>query len=416
MGKKILIKGYYGVKNLGDDYILYAILDTLKNIKNLDIYVYSLEDDYQELLDLFPNMRIHVIYKHTFNGIKATLDFIKTIDYYIIGGGGLFPKEDKKVFRSLAIKVMILKLITFNTIKISFYGIDINSISMKINRLYWRLISLTCSFIAVRNEHSFKVLKECKVKNCYLFSDVTFGFNTKIEEENEMHLLNKLNITKNQYIIFALAMPWHQKDFEKQHFRDRYEKFVGDIINLCRKYEMSGYKYIFVPFYDKTDVILINDIVSQLRRDCIICDGVNELSLPEKRYLFKYAKASISMRFHGIAFSLFHGTPVASISYSQKSTSLLDKAGLEKYYVEFGIEKTSSFYKEFDLNYDQFIKIVGEVLLAENKNDFINASKKLKTQANRGRDFILRWISWCLVSSKKVKLLIQMRVEMIKAK
>ena len=35
--KKILLQGYYGEDNLGDDYILLSIIDSLKNIDNIHI-------------------------------------------------------------------------------------------------------------------------------------------------------------------------------------------------------------------------------------------------------------------------------------------------------------------------------------------------------------------------------------------
>ena len=133
--KKVLIKGYYGYENLGDDFILYTLLDTLSSVGKFDVTVVSAGDKYTELFNGFPNLNCSVMTKkwRKFSKIK---ELIRN-DYWIIGGGGLFPSESSADFNSLLSEI---KLARFFHTKVCIYGIDINSITKKENKKIWKEI------------------------------------------------------------------------------------------------------------------------------------------------------------------------------------------------------------------------------------------------------------------------------------
>ena len=72
--KKILIKGYYGYHNLGDDFILYSLLKSLDRAAKLEagvkesyqVSVISNGDDYQELFKKFHNISCKIIPERKF--------------------------------------------------------------------------------------------------------------------------------------------------------------------------------------------------------------------------------------------------------------------------------------------------------------------------------------------------------------
>ena len=44
--KKIVIQGFYGANNLGDDFILYSLLNSINNIGKCEVIVMSYGDTY----------------------------------------------------------------------------------------------------------------------------------------------------------------------------------------------------------------------------------------------------------------------------------------------------------------------------------------------------------------------------------
>lgn len=82
---KIYIEGYYGVQNLGDDYILMAILGSLTKISNSvkAVAVSSLGSDCKNIFSLFPLLKCKVVYSKLQRNKHLLCD-----DVYIFGGGG----------------------------------------------------------------------------------------------------------------------------------------------------------------------------------------------------------------------------------------------------------------------------------------------------------------------------------------
>lgn len=167
----IYIEGYYGIQNLGDDYILMSILSSLSKVPNdkIDIVaIVSLGDDYNQLFSLFPNLHCTTI--KTQKARRKQLFSKKT---YIFGGGGLFPTDNWKLYIKLFCKVMINKIMGGKNIV---YGIDLCKLNGIISKQIWRCISYIVDVIVVRNKLSFQLLENAGIKDkVYYFPDVTFA-------------------------------------------------------------------------------------------------------------------------------------------------------------------------------------------------------------------------------------------------
>lgn len=89
---KILISGYYGFDNFGDDVILHIIVsDIKKNVKNVKIVVISNDPE-----KIKKNYNVDSIHKFDFKSIYSC---IKVSDIFISGGGSIL--QDVTSFKSL---------------------------------------------------------------------------------------------------------------------------------------------------------------------------------------------------------------------------------------------------------------------------------------------------------------------------
>lgn len=172
--KKIIIQGFYGRDNLGDDYILYSLLNTINKAGKYEVYVLTGDKDCSYIFERFNNIKCYALPENSFNKFTK-LKFLIKCDYFIIGGGGLYPSENDETFPNLLKLVRIVKSLKT---KIVFYGIDINSIDKPQSKEAWVKISQIADFILLRNKRSAEMLKEIGCKNVYKSSDITFALTT----------------------------------------------------------------------------------------------------------------------------------------------------------------------------------------------------------------------------------------------
>ena len=109
-----------------------------------------------------------------------------------------------------------------------------------------------------------------------------------------------------------------------------------------------------------------------------------------KETFFKYAEEAVVMRFHGVQFALFYGTPFVAVSYSPKTTNVLKEFGLSGMYVEYGIRENSCFKEEFDISEEKWKKLIND--MGSQKEAVESDSQKLKKIARDRKKFLLEWL------------------------
>lgn len=375
---RILIKGYYGHNNLGDDYILYSILNSLNSAGEFDVEIVSAGNRYRGFFDRFQNLRVTEFCRE-WKGFAKRFALIRN-DLWIIGGGGLFPGEKSKNIHILLEEIRFAK--KFGT-KICFYGIDINSINEPANKEAWKGILDEADLFIVRNSKTKYLLDGLKKNDVIKSSDITFGLITPDEKVSSRKPLDKLGIKDKKYILWAIPM-----EFPDGKNSVRYNKFIESLQSFANKSMFRNYLHVFLPFNYNKDIGLLEDISKGLDAESIICDDSFSLSIEDKRMLFKYARSGVFMRFHSVMFSIYHAVPGIFISYSDKTSDVLREVELVDYFTEYGIKPDEDFYREFDLNEDRMISMAN--LIIEDDSIFREkleyASNYLKSQANSSKD------------------------------
>lgn len=300
-------------------------------------------------------------------------------------GGGLFPTGEWKNYLKLLLKFVYNKLHGGKNI---IYGVDLCKVEGWFSVMLWGGIQHFTEVITVRNKFSEELLKKSGVnKKLQAYPDITFSFMTtaEIDYKNDRKTFNKLSQkmgkTLKPYVLVVLAKPWSDEEIANAYGK-RYEKLCLQMMDLCNRCMRNGNRIVFLPFFHENDRDFIKCIEPSLCGEYKVFEE-EELRLEEKRLLFAEAKACISMRFHGVAFSLYHGTPCLAICYAPKTIELMREAELEDYCVEFGIRSNSCFFKEFDMDGDLLIKTYEKIKNSDSKNRFKRASGILK---NKGKD------------------------------
>ena len=187
---KILISGYYGFDNSGDDAILRAIVNDLNNnIENVEITVLSKNPSYTEKV-----YKINAV--NRFN-IKAVIETIKSCDLFISGGGSLL--QDVTSTRSLLYYISLMRMAKFFNKKVMVYANGVGPINGRMNRIWTRRILNKVDLITLRDEDSRIFLEELKVdnENIYVTADPVFTLNPT-KPDKVINILKKESIPEKQ--------------------------------------------------------------------------------------------------------------------------------------------------------------------------------------------------------------------------
>ena len=380
---RILIKGYYGQKNLGDDFLLYSILNTLNQCGKHTVRVVVAEKQYADFFQKFPNLRLSEI-SRPWRRFTKRLALIGS-DVWIIGGGGLWPRENTETLKILLSDIRLAR--KFGC-KIVFYGVDINSAADEEYRAVWKEIMTETDLFVVRNRKTKAILDSILDGRAIRSSDLTFGLETPAEKESSKSILNKLDLEEGKYIIWAVPM-----EFKNDPHNVRYHKLIASLSHLANESALKNFKHALLPYNENRDTQLLQDLSKQINGPCVVCDSC--LDIEEKRLLYRFAKASVSMRFHSVMFSLYHRLPGIYLSYSDKTSDVLKEYGLEDFMLEYGISAQEDFGKEFDLDEEKLMQLADHALTpsSEDLERIAAASDDLKRMANSAKAIFSEYFS-----------------------
>jgi polysaccharide pyruvyl transferase CsaB len=356
----ILIAGYYGLGNIGDEAILAGMVTSLKKcIPNANISVITNDS----------NVTIHLHkvnpVKHSFkkglstflkNGLKdgEFADIYKAIDncdIFILGGGSLL--QDLKLYYLPALYSLLYLAQKKHKITVV-YGIGAGPIDTKFGRYISKKILNNVDLVTVRDSMSKNVLEKCGVKNVVQTIDPAFGMN--LPNEQEIKLLIAQENIQSQNLISTTIYNWLQdsdiycnpnKPYSEMHHRRKSMASIYD--KIITKYNR---KIMFVPTV-KTDI----EVYSQINE---LISVENQSLIKEYRTEFDYvfsllfsSEILIGMRLHSLILATIIGIPFVPISYCGKVKSFLEMIDMPDFYLDVETIGKPEFENTLLLNFDK---------------------------------------------------------------
>ena len=349
---KILISGYYGFNNVGDEAILKGLIEGIKRVEGpIDIVVLSQHPEFTSK-------------KHEVRSIKRTnllhiFKEMKNMDLLVSGGGSLFQDVTSK--RSIAYYIGIIWFAKrlFKK-KVMIYSQGIGPVNKKYNRWLLGKILNTIDFINVRDEKSKLELESLGVtKEILVTTDTVFGITKPPLEMGKAVLEKKSKIHGKPYIGISVR---HWKT--GNNIAEEIAKLCTDIVQ-----DMDCVP-VLIPFHFYKDLKLMESIHKNLDKD--IKDKV--VIIDEYLYVEDYLSLignmdiMVAMRLHGLIFSVLKGVYPVGISYDPKIQSFLHMMDREDA-MEVENLNATLLYKELK---DAFInKEENTIKLKEYQNKFI---------------------------------------------
>ena len=317
--KKVMMCGYYGYKNLGDDCLLATILDSLYKMDiPVDVEVLSANP-------ISTNLEYGVRATNRFNIFKLWKSMKKS-DLLIMGGGSIL--QDVTSTRSILYYIFIMKLANVLGLKFMLYANGLGPIRKEANRRKTANILEKASVITVREKDSYQYIRELGVENqnVYITADPAFNL-SKANDERISEILEKNGITKDYFVISVRQ--W-----------DNNKEFTHKMVSLCVKLK---------EIYNITPVFIIMQASHDDRITRSICSRISGAKILEVYEGTKdvigvigEAKFMIGMRLHAIIYAASGNVPFVAISYDPKVEAVseaLDMCEFVEKVEDFDIER-----------------------------------------------------------------------------
>lgn len=289
---RILIAGYYGFGNMGDDAMLCTLVDYLKktSIRSENICVMAKHED-------------------AFSGIRcvnrcsliALVREMKKADTFILGGGSLFQNETSN--RSLlyyCALVILSKILGCKCILLS------NGIGPLKNRLANRIVSTVLKMVdgaSFRDSDSLLLARRLGCSEAIMGADLCFSMYENIEESDRVRSIKAK--ASGGYVMIAL-------------------KGIGDKQRITKEIKRACGHRAWTPVFVAMD---IREDSKTAKRCAELCGGifVESLGRGELLSLLSDAKIAIGERLHFLIFALLAGKSFVGVGHSPKIVSFVSE-------------------------------------------------------------------------------------------
>ncbi|MGM0471814.1 MAG: polysaccharide pyruvyl transferase CsaB [Bacillota bacterium] len=304
--KRILLAGYYGFNNAGDEAILSTIISALKERDaQLELVVLSAapaktKQVYSvETVDRFNLFAVSKALYHS--------------DLLLLGGGSLL--QDVTSRRSLLYYLGLIYLARQLGVPVSLYAQGVGPIESKLGSFLVPRLLNQVSNLSVRDQDSKELLKELGVSR-EIRTTVDPVFNLRLPEDKraeEIITAEGINLTKP--VIGVTLRPWGNNDY--------LTTLVQVLDRVANRLEAE---ILFLPLHHPGD-LAVSRRVSRLMT--VPTQIVQKEYRPEEAAaLFSQVDLLIGVRLHSLIFAAINQRPLVGISYDPKVDSLLRQLNL----------------------------------------------------------------------------------------
>jgi len=318
---KIMISGYYGFNNTGDEAILKSMVGAFKEkIPQIKITVLS-----QSPLQTSQTYQVKAINRlHLIDIMRCLRD----TDLFISGGGGLLQDSTGKGWSILYYLGLIL-VAKIVKVPVMIYAQGIGPVNKQINKKLIKWILNKVDLITVRDNPSKELLENLEVvkPSIYVNSDPVFLLKKKnLNNVIDSHPFIQQLINSDDRPLIGVSVREY-----KGNGLDSKRIFAQAADYLIEKYKA---KIIFFPFKFDEDVHISEEILSLMRNKA----EVLKIKLEPEELLSVLSRLSlvVGVRLHSIIFSSMANIPFIAFNYDPKVKYFVEDLGLSEVLLETG--------------------------------------------------------------------------------
>ncbi len=308
---KVLISGYFGMGNGGDEALLSTLLQLLEELGEVHgekIQALVLSGDPEA------TQRLHKVQAFKRWDVGQILTGIRGSDFVITGPGGLI--QDATSLRSLCYYVGIATLAKVLDKESLVFACGVGPIQTKIGGTLVRRLFKDISHVSVRDPGSVRVLAEAGVKrgDVNVMPDIGVLFQGSPLERG-VEILRCHGVYGRRPLVVVTPRP--------SDCRNDLESLLAATADaIIHEY---GADLIFIPFDLRMDLPFCRAIQSRMERKSVLIEGVHDPR--ELKALVGQGDLLVGMRLHSLVFGYTYGIPLVGISYDPKVEAFLTQIG-----------------------------------------------------------------------------------------
>ena len=288
----IVLSGYYGFDNVGDEAILLSIITALRK-QQPDVALTVLSNNPEKTAKTYD---VQAVNRWQLKEISKVL---KKADGLISGGGSLL--QDQTGMKTIPYYCIIMRIAKFHKTPVFVYAQGMGPINHPLSRMITKSTLNKVANITLRDEASKKLLEEIGVKGAMtLVPDPVMG----LDASNFRSAWLERQAFDGGYISVSVR-DWPSDVNFKQ-------KIVASLDLLARE----GHRIVFIPMHDEHDEKTSYQLVQMMSEKALVAPG--NLSIEEKVTIIGQSDLLIGMRLHSLIFSAIQTTPFIAISYDPK--------------------------------------------------------------------------------------------------
>lgn len=376
--KKVLIWGYYGANNFGDDLIFNSVFELLNsNRENTSIFYTVKEKENAYNLDATPikffgrnhsNKALNFLIN-----LKILFGTVLKMDAIIIGGGTQYFEIDSRKPVSILLKYLSCCLIKLKGGKFINAGVGIGEIKSGLGKFCLKRIFQKANYSFVRDHQSKETLLQLGVsdKNIIVGKDLSYYLPESKKEEN--HSDNKIKVGLNFFDYYDYL---EKNPENRASYIEAIKTFIAYLQNLDK---IEVYYFALQNETGGKDLEFMNEIRPASSNEILFYkDDFNGFVNQLGRMDF-----CIGLRYHFAVVAIQNCIPTIGINYQPKVERELKDFGLEDYVIQMdeiiGQTLISKFEEQFEnkgLTFEIKNKLTA-VKESLNIEEFINICKDI---------------------------------------
>ena len=356
----IVISGYYGYDNSGDDIMLKSIVDNLRaKRKGLGFTVLSYKPR-----ETKAKFGVNAVYR--FNLLRVFFLLRKT-NVLITGGGNLI--QDETSTQSLLYYLWVINTARSLGAKNMLYSKGIGPIKRVSNIKRVKKALEGVDMITLRELGSLDALNEMGIEHPYVrvTADAAFAL-PQVTADDEF--LRGFGLRKPYFCISLRSWMNNPPDFDEEVAR------FADYIHA-----EFGYQIAFVSMMPTQDKELSEKVISQMKYPAILVES-DPGNIDHERMVLGMADFTLCMRLHGLIFAMENGVPSIALVYGPKIRHFMEVMGL-KWHMPVEV-----------VNYETLVSYANEI--HENKEavsgKILESANKLRDLAAKNADYLIELV------------------------
>lgn len=297
---KIVLSGYYGFDNAGDEALLTAISGALHALAPAaELVVFSGAPE--------RTAERHGLRAVYYMSPPAVWSELWGADLLISGGGSIF--QDVTSWRSLPYYISVVSLAKLFRKPVIFYAQGVGPINRPFSRWLMRLVGNRVDMITLRDEASREYLLEMGVTRppMRVTADPVFSLEAADPDAEEL-----------QAILAALERP--AVGVAVRHW-EALEGYQPELARYLDELTERGYDILFIAMDWPEDLEAARGVEALMRQPARVLE--QQLGSREHLALMAHLDLMIGMRLHALIFAASQGVPVGGISYDPKVEAFL---------------------------------------------------------------------------------------------